>query len=211
MQLKKLVSSKLFVFIVTLFVIGLVLLGIKNMMNSTNESFDDVSITATCPSGYKQFTDKPGNNLCCAGTVNNIDHVCDARTCTLNTSVENPNKPGSFYETCTNRNYEVVDKFSYRLLDGPASMATDFSYGDKIKNMSFTEYQEKKCNNNPTCGGAAQHKAIFSNKTVIDAYSTFPAKIDNKDIKNFIYYENKNPFTLPNGTTIKSTIHYKKY
>jgi hypothetical protein len=64
------------------------------------EMFEDVKIVPSCPSGSKQFTDKPGNNACCSGKINYEENTCNGTVCTLSDKVENPNKPGMFYDKC---------------------------------------------------------------------------------------------------------------
>lgn len=102
MNIKKFFGKKIFIFLILIIFVSFVVYFFKNS-NKSSEFFNnmnDVSIVATCPSGYKQYTDKPGNNVCCSGKIDYIGNICEGKACTLHTQVENPTKPGKFYEQC---------------------------------------------------------------------------------------------------------------
>ena len=82
-------------FIMSVFIIGYILKKIF-----VKEMFEDVKIIPSCPSGYKQFTDKPGNNACCSSSINYTDSTCNGSVCTLQDNIQDPNKPGKLYEKC---------------------------------------------------------------------------------------------------------------
>ncbi len=106
MNIKNFFQKKIFMFLSFIILVGFVIYFIRNS-NKYIELFandqENVSIIATCPSGYKQYTDKPGNSVCCAGKIDYIASTCEGKACTLHTKVEDPNKPGMFYEKCISK------------------------------------------------------------------------------------------------------------
>lgn len=91
-------SKKIMYFIA--FVLSIIAIGYLIKLLFLKEMFEDVKVVPSCPSGFKQFTDKPGNNACCLGKINYEENKCNGSVCTLNDNVENPNNPGKFYDKC---------------------------------------------------------------------------------------------------------------
>ncbi len=93
------IKYKKYLFLIPILVVGLFLFfALKKGFNL--EKFNDVKIVASCPTGHKQFTDTPGNSVCCKGKVNYSDSTCKGDVCSLKINTSNPKNPGKLYTIC---------------------------------------------------------------------------------------------------------------
>lgn len=205
MNIKKFFQKKIFMFLILVIFIGFIVYFIKNS-NKSSEFFNnmnDVSIVATCPSGYKQYTDKPGNSVCCAGNIDYINSSCKGETCTLHTQVENPTKPGMFYEKCSEGAYTVIkNKFNaFTTPGGPSSYAYNVKLSNEVKDLQT--FKKLFCDNDKKCFGVGEVNVTINKSQKLKAFYSFP-KVD---LTNLI----STPYDLKNGHVYDNIIlHIKK-
>lgn len=204
MNIKKFFGKKIFMFLSLILLVSFVVYFFKNS-NKSSEFFNnmnDVSIVATCPSGYKQYTDKPGNSVCCAGNIDYINSSCKGETCTLHTQVENPTKPGKFYEKCSEGAYTIIkNKFNFEIIGAPGSSVYNIKQENEVKDLET--YKKQFCDKDKKCFGAGEINLTINKTQKIRAFFSFP-KVD---LTNLI----STPYDLKNGYVYDNiTLHIKK-